>query len=133
MSIELIDKIKPKNNQTFSLVDACDVEMPNGIRLDEAMKTKATTEYPENCLPEIGTLYFLGTMKELLIFLPLNAKLGDMIYIYFLSGDVPTSMTILPEDGYNGLETFATKPNMAYELIGLWNGSKWMLVPHEVM
>lgn len=34
MAIELISKIKPKNNGTFALVDAHDVDV-NGIRLDE--------------------------------------------------------------------------------------------------
>ena len=33
MSVELIDKIKPKNNGTFPLVDAVDVLMPDGSRL----------------------------------------------------------------------------------------------------
>lgn len=33
MAIDLIDKIKPKNNGTFALVDAADVEMPDGSRL----------------------------------------------------------------------------------------------------
>lgn len=36
MSIELIDKIKPKNNGSFPLVDAEDVLMPDGKRLSEA-------------------------------------------------------------------------------------------------
>lgn len=35
MSVELIDKIKPKNNGNFALVDAADVEMPDGTRLSE--------------------------------------------------------------------------------------------------
>lgn len=35
MSIELIDKIKPKNNGNFALIDAVDVEMPDGTRLSE--------------------------------------------------------------------------------------------------
>jgi hypothetical protein len=35
MAIELISKIKPKNNGTFAMVDASDVEMPNGKRLSE--------------------------------------------------------------------------------------------------
>lgn len=34
MSVELIDKIKPKNNGDFPLVDAHDVAMPDGTRLD---------------------------------------------------------------------------------------------------
>lgn len=33
MAIDLIDKIKPKNNGSFALVDAVDVEMPDGTRL----------------------------------------------------------------------------------------------------
>lgn len=36
MAIELISKIKPKNNGEFPLVDAADVEMPDGTRLDAA-------------------------------------------------------------------------------------------------
>lgn len=35
MAIDLIDKIKPKNNGSFPLVDAVDVEMPDGTRLSE--------------------------------------------------------------------------------------------------
>lgn len=35
MAIELIDKIKPKNNGTFAMVDAADVEMPDGTRLSD--------------------------------------------------------------------------------------------------
>ena len=35
MAIELIDKIKPKNNGSFAMVDAADVEMPDGTRLSD--------------------------------------------------------------------------------------------------
>lgn len=35
MSVEVIDKIKPKNNADFPLVDAADIEMPDGTRLSE--------------------------------------------------------------------------------------------------
>ena len=35
MAVELISKIKPKNNGTFPLVDAADVEMPDGTRLSD--------------------------------------------------------------------------------------------------
>lgn len=35
MAVELIDKIKPKNNGDFALVDAADVEMPDGTRLSD--------------------------------------------------------------------------------------------------
>lgn len=42
MAVELIDKIKPKNSGKFALVDAADVEMPNGKRLSESLKGDAT-------------------------------------------------------------------------------------------
>lgn len=35
MAVELISKIKPKNNGTFPLVDAEDVAMPDGTRLSD--------------------------------------------------------------------------------------------------
>lgn len=35
MAIELIDKIKPKNNGSFPMVDAEDILMPSGKRLSE--------------------------------------------------------------------------------------------------
>lgn len=35
MATWLIDKIKPKDNKDFALVDAEDVEMPDGTRLSE--------------------------------------------------------------------------------------------------
>lgn len=50
MSVEIIDKIKPKNNGDFPLVDAADVEMPDGKRLseyefiDDALLSKAVNE-----------------------------------------------------------------------------------------
>lgn len=35
MSVEVIDKIKPKNNGDFPIVEAQDVEMPDGTRLSD--------------------------------------------------------------------------------------------------
>ena len=40
MPIEIIDKLKPKNNGKFALVDAADVGMPNGKRLTEELEEK---------------------------------------------------------------------------------------------
>lgn len=45
MAIELIDKIKPKNNGSFPLIDASDVVMGDGTRLDEKI------EYVNNGIP----------------------------------------------------------------------------------
>lgn len=45
MAIEMIDKIKPKNNGNFAVVDAIDVEMADGTRLEEAIKNVQGTGY----------------------------------------------------------------------------------------
>lgn len=37
-NIEVIAKIKPKNNGGFSLMDAADIEMPDGKRIPEALE-----------------------------------------------------------------------------------------------
>ena len=38
MAIELMAKIKPKGGGTFAMVDAADVEMPDGTRLDKVVE-----------------------------------------------------------------------------------------------
>lgn len=63
MAIELISKIKPKNNGTFAIVDAVDVEMPDGRRLSEMVFTVKTQE-EYDALVEAGevdetTLYMI--------------------------------------------------------------------------
>lgn len=42
MAIELIDKIKPKNNGSFPMVDSDDVEMPDGSRLSGFARVMAS-------------------------------------------------------------------------------------------
>ena len=42
MAIELIGKIKPKNNGTFAMADAVDIEMPDGSRLTDHLEAKDT-------------------------------------------------------------------------------------------
>jgi hypothetical protein len=55
MAIELISKIKPKNNGTFAMVDASDVEMPDGSRLSD-MIFKTITEEEYEALKNAGEL-----------------------------------------------------------------------------
>lgn len=38
MAIDLIDKLKPKNNGKFALMDAVDVELGDGTRLDQKLE-----------------------------------------------------------------------------------------------
>ena len=37
-NVEVIAKIKPKNNGNFALIDAPDVEFEDGVRLDEKLE-----------------------------------------------------------------------------------------------
>lgn len=50
MAIELIDKIKQKNNGTFKLIDAVDVEMSNGSDAESTINdiSKKLNEHMEN-------------------------------------------------------------------------------------
>jgi hypothetical protein len=41
MAVEVIDKIKPKNGGSFPIVEAVDVEVSEGVRLPEALESKA--------------------------------------------------------------------------------------------
>lgn len=50
MPVYLIDKIKQKNGKDFPLLDAADVLMPDGKRLDKAFEEAGGT----SALPEVG-------------------------------------------------------------------------------
>lgn len=66
MSIPLISKIKPKNNGSFPLVDAVDIEMPDGRRLDElALEAYPVTEGVAQLQPE--RFYDFGTVSTLAV------------------------------------------------------------------
>lgn len=43
MAIDLISKIKPKNNGKFALVDAADIELQDGTRLDAYVETQKSS------------------------------------------------------------------------------------------
>lgn len=55
MAISLIGKIKPKNNGDFPLVDAVDVEMPDGTRLPDALKNVQSSGYVVSAEPPTDT------------------------------------------------------------------------------
>lgn len=67
MAIELIDKIKPKNGGDFPMVEAADVALPDGTRLDAAIVSITPvylTQSAYDALVEAGTygpntLYFI--------------------------------------------------------------------------
>lgn len=55
MAIQLIDKIKPKNNGSFPMVDAEDVELPDGRRLTSVLPVFVTEE-EYNAMEAAGTV-----------------------------------------------------------------------------
>lgn len=54
MAIELIDKIKPKNGGEFALVDAADVELPDGKRLSQFVTETRGIDLVTIDLPALG-------------------------------------------------------------------------------
>ena len=54
MAIELISKIKPANGGSFALIDAADVEMPDGGRLSEFAGGGGSAEIPIFDLAALG-------------------------------------------------------------------------------
>ena len=61
MAIELIDTIKPKNGGSFPIVEAADVAMPDGKRLDESIE-EAGQLLDENTGTRLRLWY--GTQEE---------------------------------------------------------------------
>ena len=71
MAIELIDKIKQKNNGTFALVDATDVDMGDGKRLSDKeffteadVKTVISDLFVPCTQAEYDALVSAGTVDE---------------------------------------------------------------------
>lgn len=130
MPIELIDKIKPKNNGTFPMIDAEDVLMIDGRRLTEHTIVNSTT-LPSSGIVEPNVMYFLGQLSKLSVGFPSVGKLGDMIYISFSSGSTSPTLTITTNN-HIGLSQLLVNANQYYELIGVWNGTSWVFTKNEV-
>lgn len=65
MAIELIGKIKPKNNGSFAMVDAADVEMPDGTRLSEAALGGGADPRVDALIETVGAVFDEnGKVKE---------------------------------------------------------------------
>lgn len=93
--------------------------------------TKTATVLPDNGILQISTMYFIGEITSLSIGFPATATIGDMVYISFSTGDtIPTFF--FANNNHIGLDTINKLKNYNYELIGMWNGSKWVFAIHEV-
>lgn len=96
MSIELIDKIKPKNGGTFSLVDASDVEMPDGTRLSEQTIGMKIVEGSAEIQPD--TYYVFGEVSELAVSLVTvdDGKAHEYCFEFIPTADF-SGLTVTPE------------------------------------
>lgn len=66
MAIYLIGKIKQKNNGKFALVDAADIELPDGRRLDEVVFATKLSELENDCefMTEEGAKTYINELIE---------------------------------------------------------------------
>lgn len=133
MAVNIHGKLKPKNNGTFALMDACDVELEDGKRLDAKIKSMdvSKAESLAEGVAKANVMYFLGTINDITISFLEVANIGDMVFVSFTTGENP-DLTI-NTDNHVGLEDLVLQANCYYELIGLYNGTVWVFVYHEVI
>lgn len=76
-------------------------------------------------------MYFLGEPREVVFGLPNDVQTGKMVYVSF-----QTSATVIPTvtiTTNNHTEVNITpEANKVYEIMGVYNGSMWVMVTHEV-
>ena len=110
MSVELIDKIKPKNNGGFALVDAADVEMPDGTRLSDLEVQNGKNGEPgkdgaDGYTPVRGTDYWTDADKQ-----EINADTSAYVDSLFVS---------ITQEGYDALVAAGTvDPAKYYMIVG---------------
>lgn len=123
-SIELIGGLKPKNDGNFKLVNAKDIYQP------------VETSWPEDSALKVGVMYFLSQLVFVGFKLPKDAKAGDMVYAAFTTSDYITGDRMFIEGSdYIGIseeEMAQVTINKTYELMGIHNGTTWMLTLREV-
>ena len=104
MSVELIDKIKPKNNGGFALVDAADVEMPDGTRLSD-FEVRDGAPGADGYTPVRGTDYWTEADKQ-----EINADTSAYVDSLFVS---------ITQEGYDALVAAGTvDPAKYYMIVG---------------
>ena len=119
-SIELIGGLTQKNNGDFPLVHAKDVYQPTADTL------------PDGGIAEAGVMYFLGEVGSLSVGFPDTASAGDIVYISFFTGEIAQTVTFTTPNHAGLGDGVSPQPNHFCEIIGVWNGEKWMCVTNEV-
>lgn len=95
MPIELIDKAKPKNNGAFALMDACDVEMPDGSRLSDLSVSYPVVDGETELQPE--QYYVFGEVDSLSVTLAEvdDGKAHEYCFEFVPAGNF-TQLTVTP-------------------------------------
>lgn len=119
-SIELIGGLTQKNNGKFPLVHVKDVYQPTADAL------------PDGGIAEAGVMYFLGEIAgTLTVGFPDAANTGEAVYISFTTGTTAPVVNFTTTN-HAGLGDYAAQANCYCEIVGMWNGVKWVCVTNEV-
>lgn len=98
---------------------------------DIEAQTKTDTALPEDHIILANTMYVIGEIDSLTIGFPATANLCDMVYVSFTTGETVPEFSFTT-DNHIGLNCISKLKNHNYELIGMWNGAKWVFAVHEV-
>lgn len=74
--------------------------------------------------------YYFGTLSNATFALSGGYKVGEMIYVTFRSGEVPTELIITGNYVIN--EEIIPAPDSVIEICGVWNGTEWSLVWRQI-
>lgn len=97
------------------------VEAVNEIYSD--IHREPITDVPTTLLP--NNQYNFGEIEKLNISFPSNAIDGDVVYLTFMSGSIPTTLTV---DTTNTCDIECIpEANTGYEIFGKFNGDIWIV------
>ena len=119
-SIDLIGGLRPKNNGSFKLVNMKDVYQP-----------VETTLPPDEGILQMGVMYFLTTPSEVIFGLPAKAEVGEMVYVSFQTSTDVVPTFLINTDNHTEVD-ITPEANRVYEIMGIYNGSMWVMVTYEV-
>ena len=125
MAIELISKIKPKNGGNFPMVDANDVEFPDGTRLDQFVKNiplQFVAIFGETSFEDVKAAYESGK--------PCVAVNGDIALPLVACTETMVAFGGFGVDGEGGCRVFTVEP---IGFMGTWHEGTYNYNPTWVI
>ena len=102
---------------------------PTGhFRLSDAYPSVQVSGATVTMTLEANKEYYAGALTSLTLSFPQTAEIGDYCYICFTAGTT-CEMSIQTTNSTDISPTFSS--GYIYEIMGKWNGSKWLLAVHE--